>query len=125
MRALVKLQGKNDGSRMRITQVIPEAIKSPLRKVRQVIHDLKYVGSARHCPVCNRNSRKFGAIGIIPRDDAQCLYCGAVERHRLVWLYFKRKTNLFGGHSLKMLHVAPEALFEKLFGPQLSRNIMY
>ena len=40
------------------------------------------------------------------------MHCGAVERHRLVWLYFKRKTNLFSGQSLSMLHVAPEDFFE-------------
>lgn len=113
---------------MKVAQVIPEVIKPPLRKlrqwVRQFIRGLKYVGSGRHCPVCNRNSRKFGEAGIIPREDAQCIHCGAVERHRLVWLYFKRKTNLFSWHSLKMLHVAPEETFEKLLRSQLGSNYL-
>lgn len=109
---------------MRIAQAIPEAIKSPLRKVRQFVRSLKYVGSGRHCPVCNRNSRKFSEAGIIPREDAQCMHCGAVERHRLVWLYFKRKTNLFSGHALKMLHVAPEVIFETLLRTQLGSNYL-
>lgn len=124
MCSLAKLQGKNDGSKMRITQVIPEAIKSPFRKVRQLIRGLKYVGNRRHCPVCNRNSRKFGPYGVVPRSDAQCTYCGAVERHRLVWLCFKRKTNLFSGQALKMLHVAPEVIFEELLRQQLGSNYL-
>lgn len=109
---------------MRITQVIPDAIKPPLRKVRQLIRSLKYVGIGRYCPVCNRNSRKFGPVGIIPRDDAACFFCGSYERHRLVWLYFKRKTNLFSGQSLKVLHVAPEAIFEELLRAQLGSNYL-
>lgn len=109
---------------MEIAQVIPGSLKKPLRKVRQFIRGLKYAGSGRHCPVCNRNSRKFGKAGIIPRDDAQCMHCGALERHRLVWLYFKRKTNLFEGQPLKMLHVAPEEVFEKLLQHQLGNNYL-
>lgn len=42
------------------------------------------------------------------RQDACCPCCGALERHRLVWLYFARMTNLFDGNAKKMLHVAPE-----------------
>jgi SAM-dependent methyltransferase len=124
MCCLAKLPRQSGGANMRIAQVIPEVIKPPLRKVKQFIRGLKYAGSARHCPVCNRNSRQFGAIGIISRNDAQCFYCGAVERHRLVWLYFKRKTNLFSGLPLKMLHVAPEAVFEKKLHAQLGSNYL-
>jgi len=104
---------------MKIVQFIPRSLEKPLRKLRQLIRRLKYVGSGRHCPVCNCNSREFGKAGIIPREDAQCMHCGAVERHRLVWLYFKRKTDLFKGKPLKMLHVAPEEVFEKLLSHQL------
>lgn len=104
--------------------MIPKSIKIPLKKIRQLIYGLKYAGSARHCPVCKRNSRIFGAVGINPRKDAQCFFCGAYERHRLAWLYFKRKTNLFSGSSLKMLHVAPEETFEQLLHKQLGNNYL-
>jgi SAM-dependent methyltransferase len=63
-------------------------------------------------------------VGIIPRDDAQCFHCGAAERHRLVWLYFKKRTNLFNGLPLKFLHVAPEVIFEKLLQLQLGDNYL-
>jgi SAM-dependent methyltransferase len=58
------------------------------------------------------------------REDALCMFCGSLERHRLVWLYFKRKTNLYSGNSLKMLHVAPEEVFEKLLRTQLGSNYL-
>jgi SAM-dependent methyltransferase len=72
-----------------------------------------YYGTGRGCPVCGRSSRKFSSYGRVPREDAMCLYCGALERHRLVWLYFSRKTNLFDGKPKKMLHIAPEKCFEQ------------
>jgi SAM-dependent methyltransferase len=41
-----------------------------------------------------------------------CVHCGALERHRFVWLYLNRKTDLFDGRTKRMLHVAPERCFE-------------
>lgn len=104
--------------------MIPKLIKLPLKKIVQFVIRLRYAGNARHCPVCNLNSRKFGSVGIVSRDDAQCLFCGAYERHRLAWLYFKRKSNLFSGAPLKMLHIAPEPVFEQLFRKQLGKNYL-
>jgi SAM-dependent methyltransferase len=70
----------------------------------------------RFCPVCSRYSSKFVEFGIRPRDDAQCVSCGALERHRLLWLFLQRKTDFFlGGQSRKMLHVAPESCFVSRF----------
>jgi predicted SAM-dependent methyltransferase len=61
--------------------------------------------------VCEKHSRKFGTFGIVSRKDAQCFHCGALERHRFVWLFFSRMTNLFDGTARKVLHVAPEPCF--------------
>ncbi|MGD1908762.1 MAG: class I SAM-dependent methyltransferase [Leptolyngbyaceae cyanobacterium] len=63
----------------------------------------------------------YGAGG---RKDAQCSHCGALERHRLLWLFLKEKTNLFDGHSQKMLHVAPESCFESKFKKILGSNYL-
>ncbi len=40
------------------------------------------------------------------------MYCHSVERHRFLWLYLQRRTDLFDGSPKKMLHVAPELCFE-------------
>jgi hypothetical protein len=70
-------------------------------------------GSQRACPVCGSNLRGFSAFGRPPRRDARCPVCGAAERHRLVWLYLERKTDLFAGkHGRRILHVAPEPCLE-------------
>lgn len=70
-----------------------------------------YAGSARFCPVCKRNVRTFLPFGVPPRPDARCPACGSLERHRLVWIFFRDKTNLFSSSEQKVLHVAPEPAF--------------
>jgi len=49
----------------------------------------------------------------MPRRNAMCPRCRSLERHRLLWLYLKNKTNLFTS-NLKVLHVAPEPAFQKI-----------
>ena len=104
---------------MKIGKSLLPPLKYPLRKVRDFIVLIPYRGKGRYCPVCNKSSRKFGKYGRVPREDAKCMYCGALERHRLVWLYFKVKTDLFSRDPIKMLHVAPEARFQKLLKQEL------
>ena len=79
-------------------------------------------GRGRHCPICNESFRKFGACGNPKRKDAFCYNCGSLERHRLVWLYLKRMTDLFDERSKSMLHVAPEFCFEKMFKKHLGQG---
>lgn len=64
--------------------------------------------SMRYCPICENSSVQFLKYGVMGRDDAKCPHCGAVERHRLFWLYVSTRTNLFDGKPKRMLHVAPE-----------------
>ena len=97
---------------------LPDSIKKPLRSIKNVAN----YGNARYCPVCGRSSRRFRQFGIVPRDDAQCIRCGALERHRLSWLYLSKRTNLFDGKPKKVLHVAPEACFEPRLRQQFGNN---
>jgi SAM-dependent methyltransferase len=60
----------------------------------------------------------------VPREDAQCVHCGALERHRLVWLFFQKNTDLFDGKPKKMLHVAAEPCFERIFKQRLGDNYL-
>lgn len=53
-------------------------------------------------------------FGVKPRPNAQCPFCFSLERHRLLWLYLKNKTNYFSDR-LKVLHFAPEPTFRKIF----------
>ena len=47
-------------------------------------------------------------------DNRLCPKCLSLERHRLLWLYLKEKTDFFSA-PLKVLHFAPEQPFLKRF----------
>lgn len=77
-----------------------------------------YTGNNVECPVCEKSYRKFLPYGRInPRQNALCPNCLSLERHRLMWLYLKEKTNFFSS-KLRILHIAPEACFIKRFEKQ-------
>ncbi|MBU0912336.1 MAG: methyltransferase domain-containing protein [Gammaproteobacteria bacterium] len=88
------------------------------------IDDSDHKLNERYCPVCTKSSPRFRPFGVIPREDAQCIQCGALERHRLLWLFLHNNTDLFNGKPGKMLHVAPEPWFEKKFRELLSDNYL-
>src|SRR5688572_5002727 len=70
-----------------------------------------YAGSNVTCPVCDRSFRQFLPYGRInPRPNALCPNCLSLERHRLIWLYLKEKTQFFA-HKQAVLHIAPEGCF--------------
>lgn len=71
-------------------------------------------GSAVQCPVCEKSYKKFLPYGRIARENALCPNCLSLERHRLMWLFLKEKTNFFTA-PLRVLHVAPEHCFIQRF----------
>ena len=87
-------------------------LKPLLRATRDVVYRIVYRGSGRWCPVCERPARRFAPFGNPRRAQAMCPHCGALERHRLLALFFEKKTNLYTQPHLRMLHVAPEPCFE-------------
>jgi predicted SAM-dependent methyltransferase len=72
-------------------------------------------GEARlnECPVCG-NSSVFEPYGYPPRAAAKCKTCGALKRHRLLYLYLKHRTPLFE-EALSLLHFAPNPGLERVF----------
>ena len=107
-----------------ITSRLPEWAKNPLSCLRHVARAVPYYGKGRFCLVCGKSSRRFRKFGIVPREDAQCVHCGALERHRFLWLYVLRKTDLFDGIPKKMLHVAPESCIESRLKHHLGDNYL-
>ena len=84
-----------------------------------------YIGNEVECPVCNSHYRKFLPYGrnTSSRENALCPGCLSLERHRLMGLYLKRKTNFFTAPNLKVLHVAPEYCFIDRF--EKMKNLDY
>lgn len=95
------------------------------RKVLQLFSDkvlkimaIFYRGSNVYCPIEGRGYRKFLPYGRLnPRPNALCPGSLSLERHRLLWLFLKERTEFFNT-KLKMLHVAPEVCFMNPFEQQ-------
>lgn len=100
----------------------------PRRHIQRVAHlavpvmGLAYAGRGRQCPVCGCRVRKFMPYGYVEsREDALCPRCLSLERHRLMWLFLQRETDLFKT-TPRLLHVAPERCFIKKFEKLLGEN---
>lgn len=107
-----------------IASKLSESPKALLRHLRSMAPAVLYYGKGRFCPVCGKSSRRFRQFGLVPREDAECAHCGALERHRLLWLFVKGRTNLFDGKPKKMLHVAPEPCFESTLKQRLGDDYL-
>jgi len=83
--------------------------------IRRVGTRVRYVGRRRYCPICGNHASSFQARGVPRREEVRCPFCRSLERHRLVWLFFDRRTDLWQPPVKRMLHIAPEACFEEPF----------
>lgn len=105
-------------------------IRKVPRKYLQLFshHLLKMVslfmrGNQVTCPICEVSYRKFLPYGRLkPRPNALCPDSLSLERHRLMWLYLRDRTNFFSA-NLKVLHIAPEICFIDVF--RKMKNLEY
>lgn len=103
-------------------ELIRFAIRKIPRKYLQIISPVVmnvmkrlYKGNAVECPVCSSTFSKMLPYGrIVSRENALCPECLSLERHRLMWLFLKKKTNFFTD-KIKLLHIAPEHCFINRF----------
>lgn len=87
-------------------------IKFFIYEVVKPLIQVRFFGNSRFCPVCQSNVQNFSpAPATLPQS--MCPVCHSVMRHRLVWIFFERCTNLFDSNKKKMLHVAPEYCFQR------------
>lgn len=84
--------------------LIPPRLRPRVRRWGSFV----YRGRARHCPCCDGWFRSFVPAGHPVRPEAACPRCGALERHRLLWLYLAARTDLLTSRA-RVLVMAPEA----------------
>ena len=97
-------------SRMIVRRIVPKQLRA---YVSDGLRSLRYRGSAVLCPCCGHGYKKFAPFGLEVRENAMCHNCGALERHRFLWLFLTRELHLFD-QPQKVLHFAPEpALFRE------------
>src|SRR2546421_11752093 len=94
--------------------LVPRPLRGIAREGYYRLSALAYRGSERHCPCCDGNFREFLPYGVPQRTNALCPRCGSRERHRLLWTFLERFTNIQTS-KLSMLHFAPEYSMERRF----------
>ena len=104
---------------------LPRPLLIRLSYVFRVFAPLVYKGNKVDCPVCEKSFKKFLSYGsnVAHRDNVLCPYDLTLERHRLMWVYLKNKSNFFTAEKLKVMHIAPEQCFYSEFKKQ--NNLEY
>jgi len=99
---------------------LPRPLLIRLSYIFKFFAPVLYRGNKVECPVCERSFSKFLSYGsnVAHRENVLCPYDLTLERHRLMWLYLKRKTDFFSATNLKVLHIAPEQCFLPHFKKQ-------
>ena len=94
---------------------IPRTVLQRLASWAVPAMGLLYVGRGKECPICGCRRRKFLPYGYVTsRENALCPNCLALERHRLIWLWLERETDLLT-QSKRILHIAPEVALMRKF----------
>jgi SAM-dependent methyltransferase len=84
--------------------LVPTRWRRALAGVRALAHR----GNAVQSPCCDGSFDFF--VRHRGRPHAKCPRCGALERHRLLWLYLSDRTNLLSSEC-SLLHFAPERAY--------------
>jgi SAM-dependent methyltransferase len=100
-----------------LLRILPRPLLIKLSLVFKKLSPLLYAGNKYEDPINGKTYRKFlpyGYSGSAKRNNALSPGTMSLERHRLMWMYLKEKTSFFTD-KWKVLHIAPEQCFYKLF----------
>ena len=94
---------------------IPRAWLQRLAGWAVPVMGVAYMGRGRECPICGSRRRRFLPYGYVrSREDALCPRCLSLERHRMLWLWIERESDLMQ-RLPRLLHIAPEVSLMKHF----------
>jgi len=98
-----------------VTRFIPRHLLQRVAHLFLQVLSIFYRGNKIEDPINGITYRKILPYGRVhPRENALAPDSMSLERHRLIWLYLKEKTNFFTDKQ-KFLHMAPEYCFLRLF----------
>ena len=113
-----------------ILNLIPRPVLQRVAEWIVPLVGLLYVGKGKQCPLCGCQRRKFLPYGYVTsRENALCPNCLSLERHRLLWLWLLRESDIGRGAMAlpKMLHIAPEVAlmrkFKKMYANDAERYV--
>lgn len=98
---------------------VPRPILIRASYIARPLYKIWLSGNKFEDPIDGTKYRKllpYGALNI--RENALAPGAMSLERHRLMWLFLKQKTNFFTAPKLKVLHIAPEQCFFGKFKKQ-------
>ena len=101
-----------------ILNLIPRPVLQRVAEWIVPVVGLLYLGKGKQCPLCGCQRRKFLPYGYVTsRENALCPNCLSLERHRLLWLWLVRESDIGRGAMAlpKMLHIAPEVALMRKF----------
>lgn len=105
---------------------LPEPLFQLLLSLRNFLRSISYKGSGRYCPICKKSFKRFRSVGqglcLGAREDAQCPFCGSLERHRMLWIFLNLYSDLFSKYGKKVLHIAPESCLETIFRKKIGNS---
>lgn len=105
------------------TRLIPRHYLQHISHLFLKIISLFLRGNKFEDPINGKTYRRLLPYGRLkPRENALAPDSMSLERHRLMWLFMKEKTNFFHD-QLKFLHIAPEYCFINIF--KKMKNIDY
>ena len=97
------------------TRIIPRHYLQHVSHFFLQIFSLFLRGNKYEDPINGITYRKLLPYGRLKsRENALAPDSMSLERHRLMWLFLKERTNFFNS-NLKFLHIAPEYCFIKIF----------
>jgi SAM-dependent methyltransferase len=106
-----------------LSPILKSAARAVLPKgAREVIRRLGfrslapwYWGRRVTCPLCGGRFRRFKTFVVDPTyHNLMCPWCQSLERHRLLWLYLRHRTQILT-QPLRLLHLASEYCLYQAF----------
>ncbi len=95
-----------------VKTIVPAPYHHAVKQLYLRLASAWYVGDQVLCPCCGGQFRAFLPFGKVRRvPSSRCPGCGSLKRHRLQWLFFQERTNLFADR-LRVLHIAPEHVLQ-------------
>ena len=108
-----------------ILNLIPRPVLQRVADWIVPVVGMLYVGKGKECPLCGCQRRKFIPYGYVkPRENALCPNCLSLERHRLLWLWLLRESDIGRGAMAlpRLLHIAPEVALMRKFRKMYARE---
>lgn len=103
-----------------IFSAIPRNFRPVIMQSYLRLRDIGGDNDILYCPCCNKRSRRFLPYG--DNTNAICPNCRSLERHRFLFWYLIKKTNILIDKQ-NLLHFAPEKTLSTAF--EAAANIKY